>query len=203
MNIRDIYTSETIFQKIYPQTNKAPDYNPSGRYWVKLYFMGKLRKIEIDDTMPCDRFNNLLLPRCENFEELWPLIITKALLKLYSYKFRHQRYYADNTDDCSILYALTGYIGEKISFNYISIDIFNVFKSMLSDENYLSKRKVMLCYKEDDEHEKKKNLSKDDFYHLTHSVKIKKGKLEKQVMVKRNSSKYKTLLHLRSKYPCR
>jgi len=191
MDIKDVYTNESIFQKIYPQANGAPEYNQSGRYWVKLYFMGKLRKVEIDDYMPCNRFNKLLLPRCENMEELWPLLITKALLKLFSFKFQHQRYYSDCKEDCSILYALTGYVGEKISFNYISVDIFNIFKALLSDENYLAKRKIMLCYKDMEQEPRKKISSKDDFDHLSHSMKVKKSKLLKQIgIVRGNSSKY-------------
>ena len=66
-----------------------PVYNPSGRYWVKLYYMGKLRKIEIDDTMPCTKYDEFLLPKCESLEELWPALITKALIKLYFPKFLH------------------------------------------------------------------------------------------------------------------
>jgi len=183
LNIRDVNTNETIFQKIYPQSGGAPEYNQSGRYWVKLYYMGKPRKIEIDDSMPCDRFKKLLLPHCDNLEELWPLIITKALLKLYSFKYRHQRYYADNNEDCSILYALTGYIGERISFNYISVDIFNIFKKLLSDENYLLKRKIMLCYKES-HHYGRKKISKDDF----HQVSSRMKDIDNGVLVKRYSS---------------
>jgi hypothetical protein len=51
-NIVDTNTNETIWQKIYPQHNGVPIYNPQGRYWIKLYHFGKARKIEIDDTMP-------------------------------------------------------------------------------------------------------------------------------------------------------
>ncbi len=44
-----------IWQKIYPQEHGVPIYNPKGKYWVKLYHLGKLRKIEIDDTMPTNK----------------------------------------------------------------------------------------------------------------------------------------------------
>ena len=39
-----------LWQKIYPQEHGVPIYNPKGKYWVKLYHLGKLRKIEIDDS---------------------------------------------------------------------------------------------------------------------------------------------------------
>ena len=36
--------------KIYPQEHGVPIYNRKGKYWGKLYHLGKLRKIEIDDS---------------------------------------------------------------------------------------------------------------------------------------------------------
>ncbi len=44
--------------------------------------MGKLRKIEIDDKMPVNYAGVTLLPKAIKKEELWPLILSKALLKL-------------------------------------------------------------------------------------------------------------------------
>lgn len=43
---------QPIWTKIYPQQDGIPVANKSGRYWVKLYYLGKERKIEIDDKMP-------------------------------------------------------------------------------------------------------------------------------------------------------
>jgi hypothetical protein len=48
-NIRDSHSGDSILSKIYPKKDGMPCYNPSGRYWVKLYYQGKERKIEIDD----------------------------------------------------------------------------------------------------------------------------------------------------------
>jgi hypothetical protein len=31
-------------------------YNPSGRYWVRLYHLGKARKVEVDDVFPFNAF---------------------------------------------------------------------------------------------------------------------------------------------------
>ena len=66
-------------QKIYPQENKIPKYNPSGRYWVKLYNFGKAKKVEIDDQMLFDRYDEILLPRTNSIEELWPVIFSRLL----------------------------------------------------------------------------------------------------------------------------
>ena len=79
--------------------------------------MGKYRKIEIDDRMPCGKNDELLLPKCENDEEIWPAIITKAILKLFSYKFKCDDYFYEQIGDSSIIYALTGYIGEKLNYS--------------------------------------------------------------------------------------
>jgi len=80
--------------------------------------MGKYRKIVIDDTMPCNKNDDLLTPRCESLEEIWPGLLTKALLKLFTYKYKLNDYFCEEIGDSSIMYALTGYIGEKIeAFN--------------------------------------------------------------------------------------
>jgi len=56
-NIRDSFSGASLLSKIYPQKDGQPVYNPTGRYWVKLYFQGKERKIEVDDLMPMDAFS--------------------------------------------------------------------------------------------------------------------------------------------------
>lgn len=40
-NILDSNTEEPIWKKIYPQVDGLPVLSKSGRYWVKLYFMGR------------------------------------------------------------------------------------------------------------------------------------------------------------------
>ena len=37
----------------YPQENGIPVISPTGKYWVKIRFMGKERLVEIDDRIPC------------------------------------------------------------------------------------------------------------------------------------------------------
>ena len=64
-----------------------PVVSPSGKYWVKLRFMGKERLVEIDDRMPCDSKNKLMFPRTMNNYEIWPQLLLKAILKVYSYKW--------------------------------------------------------------------------------------------------------------------
>lgn len=101
-----------MIQNIYPQDNGMPIYSPSGKYWVKLYHMGKQRRIEIDDRMPCTANEEFLLPKCEKIDIIWPHVLTKALLKLYSYQYQSYDYVNEEVGDLSVVYALTGYIGE-------------------------------------------------------------------------------------------
>ncbi len=50
--IVDAYTREPVWKKIYPQENGVPQITKSGKYWVKLYYMGQPVKIEVDDRVP-------------------------------------------------------------------------------------------------------------------------------------------------------
>ena len=125
---------------IYPQDkNGVPQYNPSGLYWVKLYHMGKYRKIEIDDRFPVNKetYDNYF-PLTENKSEIWPLILTKALIKLYSYKYKCDKYEQEEIGDTSILYSLTKYIGVKLSnntfFDYLN-NLQNKKKSEKEEDN--------------------------------------------------------------------
>ena len=106
-----------FLRKIYPQDkNGVPVYNPSGIYWVKLFHMGKYRKIVIDDKFPVNKETyDTFLPQCNSPYELWPMILTKALIKLYSYKYKCEPYEQDEVGDCSILYSLVKYVGIKLS----------------------------------------------------------------------------------------
>ena len=115
-----------FLRSIYPQDkNGVPQYNPSGLYWVKLYHMGKYRKIEIDDRFPVNKetYENYF-PQTENKKEIWPLIFTKALIKLYSYKYKCDNYEHEEIGDNSILFSLTKYMGIKLSnksfFDYLN-----------------------------------------------------------------------------------
>ena len=108
-NITDINTKRSILFNIYPQKDGIPIYNPKGKYIIKLYLMGKERKVTIDDTMPFTNDDEFVFPGCEDIREIWPSLFTKALLKLNIYKYRHPYYYKNEEfNDISFIYNLTG-----------------------------------------------------------------------------------------------
>lgn len=125
LHFTDANTNRNILFNIYPQKDNFPVISPSGRYWIKLYFMGKPRKIEIDDRIPCNSSEDFVLPRCENIDEIWPALITKALLKLYSYKFKHGSY--NELIDLSFIYSLLGLYVEKIPMSSYRIKYMDNF----------------------------------------------------------------------------
>ena len=163
LNINDCNTSKSIFSNIYPQQNGSPIYNPNGHYAIKLYFMGKPRRIDIDDRMPCNTNGEFIFPKCEELCELWPALLTKALIKLNIYKVRHPFYtkFEENVDT-SYIYALTGYHIQVLKGITDELEIENLLYTNLNDDNFLNKKKYILCLNLFDP--KKDSEKKDKFY---------------------------------------
>jgi hypothetical protein len=66
-NLTDVNTGEAVWRKIYPQENGVPQLTKSGKYWVKLLYMGKYIKIEVDDRVPVDDKMRELFPLSEKY----------------------------------------------------------------------------------------------------------------------------------------
>ncbi|CAF2133241.1 unnamed protein product [Rotaria magnacalcarata] len=92
-------------------------YNPSGKYVVRLFFLGTWRKIIIDDTIPFDSENRCLLPQTSLPHELWPMLLSKALLKIISLDFNASNGVLESSD-ASVIHSLTGWVPEFIPLKY-------------------------------------------------------------------------------------
>ena len=108
-NITDLNSRKSILYNIYPQKDGVPVYNPKGKYVIKLYLMGKERKVVIDDSIPFTYDDEFVFPGCEDIKEIWPVLFTKAIIKLNIYKYRHPNYFRNEEfNDVSFIYNLTG-----------------------------------------------------------------------------------------------
>lgn len=86
----------------------------SGKYIVRLFWMGYWRMIIVDDTIPLSLRNRLLLPSVasenssdssKNIIEIWPFILSKAILKITSIMRCEEKSIYDDV----ILSCLTGW----------------------------------------------------------------------------------------------
>lgn len=132
------FNGETIWNKIYPQREGIPVFNPSGRYWVKMWLLGSYKLVEIDCKVPTLE-GNVVLPKSSNFRDLWPILLSKAYFKLYSYRWRNiSKYLTDPNQelDGSFMYALTGLVPQHVPLNQISSLEWEKLKELLNDENW-------------------------------------------------------------------
>ena len=97
--VRDTLSKEPIWKRIFPQEDGIPIKSPTGKYRVKLKFMGEERLIEVDDRMPCDNQKKLMFPRTTDFTEIWPQLLIKAFFKIYSFKWYPGAHYDRETGD--------------------------------------------------------------------------------------------------------
>ncbi len=73
-----------LWEQIFPSAKNRPAYNPSGRYMVRLFHHNRWRKVVVDDKVPVDEAGLSMLPISAAPNEVWPLVLGKALLKVFS-----------------------------------------------------------------------------------------------------------------------
>lgn len=158
-----------------------PVYSTQGVYIVILYFQGERIMIEVNDEFPFDDINSdSIFPTCEAVSsnnplgDLYPLLITKAVIKVLSPTIKYYENY-NFTNDMNIFYMLTGYLAENIMiqsdvfnnyYNYMSVGkekdkkdeienymicVYNYFSRFLSFKNIDTKKYYMFCYNKNKE----------------------------------------------------
>ena len=105
-----------LWELIYPQASvqngiKLPQYNPYGKYVVRIFAKGAWRRLVIDDRLPTDIFGQSLLSITE-VKEIWPALLAKALLRVLGPGRQDLLF----TDPLWVMHALLpGYIPQKLS----------------------------------------------------------------------------------------
>lgn len=102
--------SGLLWELIYPQDKMGPKVSDKNQYKVKLFHQGQWCAFTIDDQVPVGADGIPLLPVSKNPNEIWPLIIGKALLKL----FHGEDIGSHGTE---LFYSLCGWIPQEISLS--------------------------------------------------------------------------------------
>lgn len=118
-----------ISRNIFPQRNGVPVLSPSGKYMVKMYLNGSVRKITIDDYLPVMQQSpsTLLCSFSSAGDELWVSLFEKAYIKL------HAGYDFPGSTSSVDLHALCGWIPETLN-KFCKSTLYNDFLSTYTRE---------------------------------------------------------------------
>ncbi|CEM14591.1 unnamed protein product [Vitrella brassicaformis CCMP3155] len=106
-----------LYECLYPQDSRGlPLVNPNGRYLMRLFIHSAWRVVEFDDVIPLDHAGVPLLPKADNPRHLWPLLLTKGLLKAF------QPELAAGVQQLPIVEALTGWLPHRTTLSWSSLE---------------------------------------------------------------------------------
>jgi hypothetical protein len=126
--------------------------------------------------MPFDKYEEIMMPKTESIKELWPALLTKALLKLFHHKLKRENYLYEEIGDIQIIYALTGYHAEKIFLQNPNTSNYYGLYSFWSNMKRKNAAKEIKTYR---------NNSKNLTYEKQKSMSLNKEKI-KQLKIEEN-----------------
>ncbi|KAJ3161058.1 hypothetical protein HDU86_007677 [Geranomyces michiganensis] len=116
---------------IYPKAKDGlPMYNVSGKYIIKLFWLGAWRRVTVDDRIPVDAEGKPLVISSPNAHEIWPMLLTKALLKVVASSYKDVES-ACEFGDFDVFHTLKGWLPEKLNMDGKSpAQMWNVISSL-------------------------------------------------------------------------
>ena len=108
-------TAALPWDLIYPKSPKdgLPQHNPLGKYAVRLWWMGGWRRFSIDDRVPVDEAGRPLCLISPHGNEIWPILLSKALLKLATLSYDETEA-GSEMGDFDPYFAMTGWVPELV-----------------------------------------------------------------------------------------
>mmetsp|Transcript_8145 Transcript_8145/g.16035 ORF Transcript_8145/g.16035 Transcript_8145/m.16035 type:complete len:1346 (+) Transcript_8145:259-4296(+) len=147
-NWRDA-NNKGVWNRIFPQQDGVPVFNPNGKYWVKLLHHGSEVLVEIDHLIPVNRDGLMLLPRCSTIRDIWPILLSKAYLKLHSQRWKilnSQFETFEEEIDGSFIYSLTGLLPQHFKLKKINEEQLSLLNSLLTDEAWVKRNNLVMVY---------------------------------------------------------
>jgi hypothetical protein len=147
-NWRDA-ANKGVWTRIYPQQDGVPVFNPNGKHWVKLLHHGTEVLVEIDHMVPVNREGLMMLPRCSTIRDIWPILLSKAFLKLHSHRWsllNPQLETFEEELDGSFLYSLTGLLPQHFKLKKVEGEQLSLLNSLLTDEAWVNRDTLVMVY---------------------------------------------------------
>ncbi len=144
----------------------------------------------------CNSLNEYIFPRSTRIEEIWPGLLTKAILKIYSNQIRNTGSF-NEIGELSVIYSLTGFIPEHVKITD-SNKIQNMLYLVCSENYFMNISKFVMGYNE-------KSESYDSFENSLNKASIKmevnyNNKTEEKNSINSNVNKVITKQGFADKY---